>query len=463
MKIKLKSITAKILISYLVLVICSTAITALSFRSILAADLEKRTKKSLNNQARDTAMLLMRNKENLGVLPEVRHRRPVSDLFPDHPVESQYLILDREGVIVYSSAPEQFPVGAILSDLPASQRLTYINNSDQTQLQSGYALLAAQSPIGTSEQNFGTVISYAEANALQALNREILFLLLKSLLIATAIAVPLALLLGSYLVKPINSLKEYAQAIARRRFDVRLNLKSDDELAELASTFNDMAVQLERYDNSLRRFFQSTSHELKTPLMSIQGFAEGIRDGVFSGDRAAHALETISSECQRLKNLVDEMINISKQEVPGESYSYLPCDLRSILEQSAKTLKGYAAENKIDISLNLGNDLFILGDPEKLRRLFDNLLTNALRHSRSLVSITAGHAKNGGIDIVFKDDGKGFTAQDLEHAFDYLYKGPHGGTGLGLSIAKIIVEELNGRISIGNADDGGAVVEVWFK
>lgn len=460
LKINYKGITGKLLLSYLLVVICSTAITTLSFHSILYGDLERRTRDSLTRQAFAIAFALSHEKD------PAKSYSPTSRpyvFFSYHSIESQYLILDNEENVLYSSLPEMFPAGKKLPELPANQHLKFVGKDGKAGNPVA-DLLAVRVPIGAFEENLGSVITFAEVTALEALNRAILLLLLKSTLIALVIALPLALLLGGYLVKPLQSLQEYARSIARRRFDVRLDLKSDDELADLANTFNDMAYQLERYDTSMRRFFQSTSHEIKTPLMSIQGFAEGIRDGVFSGPQADHALETISRECQRLKGLLDEMINLTRQESPGESRYVEPCDISCIAREAAEAMQGYAVEKRVQIILDIPDELQVVGDPEKLRRLFGNLLNNAIRHAHSRVSIKGQAAPDSlsAILISIQDDGKGFSDQDLEHAFDYLYKGVDGSTGLGLSIARLIVDELNGTIILRNTDDGGGLVEIVF-
>lgn len=458
--IRLKSITGKLLISYLVVVVCSIVITTLSFHSILYGDLERRARMGLVRQARDIAMVLNREYPELKLPPEIIHRRPISVFFAGRPVESEYMITNPQGTIVYSSLPQQFPTGKNLNEL-STKLPDFVPENGDRNIHQGRAFIAVKEPIGGQGESKGTVYTFTQISELEALNRDILLLLVKSLLISTTIAIPVALMLGRYLTRPLNDLREYARAVARRRFDVRLNVSSDDEMAELASTFNDMAAQLERYDTSLRRFFQSASHEIKTPLMSIQGYAEGIRDRVFTGEQSNEALEVISRECQRLKTIVDEMINITRLQSMGETYTLLPCEIRPVIDEVVDSLRGYAVEQGVEVTVDLPPQMKVIGDKEKLRRLFGNLLANAIRHAKSSVTILSSSTSSGmEIGILFQDDGDGFSPQDMEHAFDYFYKGPNGSTGLGLSIARIIAEEHNGTIKVRNALSGGAEVEV---
>ena len=158
------------------------------------------------------------------------------------------------------------------------------------------------------------------------------------------------------------------------------------------------------------------------------------------------------------------MINLTRQERAGESRYLEPCDIGQIAQEAVETMQGYAVEKKVQVTTDIPAELKVVGDPEKLRRLFGNLLNNAIRHASSRVSIQGRSAPDSrsAILISIQDDGKGFSEQDLEHAFDYLYKGADGSTGLGLSIARLIVDELNGAISLRNAEDGGGLVEIVF-
>lgn len=462
--IRIKSITGKILISYLVVVICSTAITALSFRSIMYRDIESRVKRDLTRQAVEIALFLRHEKTSLMIPQEVERppRRPMSFFFAGR-LDSEYVVADPQGIILFSSFPEQFPAGRRLEELPAklcAETHNETSEKGEINISRRGPFLTVQVPIGAVGESAGTVFAFAQVSELEALNKDILFILFKSLLIAIVIAVPIALLFARYLIKPLKALREYARAVAKRRFDLRLKIESDDELAELASTFNDMAAQLERYDISIRRFFQGASHELKTPLMSIQGYAEGIRDGLFTGDQLNRALDVIAKECQRLKSIVDEMIHLTRSQGPGETYNFLPQNLKTIMDEVVESLGGYALEKQVTIDVP-GDSIKIIGDREKLRRLFGNLLANAVRHAKKQVTVRAHLADDErSLQIIIQDDGEGFSAQDLKHAFDYFYKGPNGSTGLGLAIARLIVEEHGGTITISNAPEGGAVVEL---
>lgn len=457
--IRFHSITSRILSTYFVVVLCSIVITALAFHSILYNDLERRTVMGLSRQSKDIAAGLARHNPNLDLSVERTNQQQISVFFSGPPIVSQYLIANPERVIIYSSS-DQFAVGDNLTEvLPKWDNDAAPDHVPFRVFRSGTFIAVEDNVVSRDGAIEGSVVAFSDISTLKTLNRDILALLFKSLVIALAVAIPVALLLSRQLIKPINSLREYTRAIAQRRFEVRLETNSADELAELAHNFNEMAVQLERYDAGFRHFFQSTSHELKTPLMSIQGYAEGIRDGIFVGAQAEQGLEVISRECQRLKGIVEEMINITRYQFTEGKDRLEQCAVEQVMSDTIESLHGYAAENAVTVTADLPA-VEIISNSEQLRRLFGNILANGIRHATSQVIVKVRILSHKCVEISVADDGPGFTAQDLEHAFDYFYKGPQGHTGLGLSIAKIIVEAQRGEIKIMNRPEGGASVQI---
>lgn len=448
---KFKSISTKILISYLIVVLFTFLITALTFYPILVGVLERRAEIGLERQAWEIAYTI--GSESLS--PQ-DHNLPLTILLLGRSVESDYLWIDSQDKITFSSRPQQFPVGQFLDQLPETLRQDKAFDRYQANIFKNGSYLAAEVPVGAG----GTVLTFVPINTLQAMYRETLLMIFGSLLAALTMALMIAFFLIRYLVRPLRSLEDYAQAVGNRQFDIRLEVKSDDELAKLAIAFNLMADRLKSYDESMHRFFQNASHEMKTPLMSINGYAEGIRDGVFTGPSLDNAIDIIHKESLRLRNVVENMIDITILEQPHNTY-FLPNDLCYIIEQVMETVGGYALDRKVQIETNIQTGTWVIGDWDQLHSLFVNLLSNGIRHARSRVKVDSSIIDhNTKVLIKVRDDGTGFTSVDLEHAFDYFYTGAKEGSGLGLTIAQKIVEEHSGTIIIHNADQGGALVEI---
>jgi len=455
---KFKSISTKILISYLAAVVLTFLITALAFYPILVGVLERRAEIGLEKQAWEIAYTIRRHQS--GQLPPDELNLPLTILLLGRSVESDYLWLNSNDTIILSSRPEQFPPGRSLSALPDKLREVEPYDPSLANIYKTEEYVAVEVPVASGDGQ--TVLTFVPIRTLHVMYRETLFSILASLFGALIIALFIAYFLIRYLVKPLKNLEDYAQAIGDRKFDVRLEVKSDDELSKLAVAFNQMADRLKSYDEGMRRFFQNASHEMKTPLMSINGYAEGIRDGVFTGSAMEDAIDIIHKESLRLRNVVENMIDITILEQPHHNYS-LPQDLYYIVEEVIDTVGGYALDRKVEIVSKIQPNILIIGDWEQLHSLFVNLLSNGIRYARSQVLIQSKIITEGTkVLIKVQDDGEGFTAEDLEHAFDYFYTGANGGSGLGLTIVQKIVTEHTGNISIYNTVQGGAVVELVF-
>lgn len=449
--LKLRSISSKILVSYLSVVLLTFLITALTFYPILLGVLEKRAEIGLEKQAWEIAHTI----KSSSMLP-VEHNLPLTILLLGRSIESNYLWLDYRDRISYSSRPEQFPPGQYLSQLPYILREDIAFDRNEANVFRNEHYLSVEVPVSGG----GTVLTFVSTHTLEGMYQETLLMIFGSLLLALTLALILAFFLIHYLVRPLKALEDYARALGNRQFDTRLELRSDDELAQLGIAFNQMADQLKSYDESRRAFFQNASHEMKTPLMSINGYAEGIRDGLFSGPALEQAIDIIHRESLRLKNIVDNMIDITILEQPHNSY-FLPHDLSYLMEQVLQTAGGYAIERKVAIECAIETDTWVIGDWDQLHSLLVNLLSNGIRHARNKVTIHSSLTDSKRqILIKVQDDGEGFSAEDLTHAFDYFYTSDESGSGLGLTIARKITEEHGGSISLYNAQAGGAVAEV---
>ncbi|MEN6348850.1 MAG: HAMP domain-containing sensor histidine kinase [Syntrophomonas sp.] len=454
---KLKSISSKIFISYLVVVFFTFLLTALAFYPILVGVLERRAEIGLEKQAWEIAYTI--RLRQAGQLSSREHNLPLTILLLGRSVESDYLWIDPHDNINLSSRPELFPIGQSVSKLPDKLREDIDFDRNKTNIFKTESYVSAEVPVGTAGTR-GTILTFVSNMTLQAMYRETLLLILASLFSALTIALFIAFFLIRYLVKPLRVLEEYAQAVGNRQFDIRLEVNTDDELSKLAQSFNQMADRLKSYDEGMRRFFQNASHELKTPLMSINGYAEGLKDRVFTGPEQDNAIEIIHKESIRLRNIVENMIDITILEQPHNKY-FLPHDLRYIIEQVMETVGGYAMDFKVRLISEVEEDILIIGDWDQLHSLFVNLLSNGIRYAKSMVSVHSELIeKNSKVLVKVQDDGDGFSPEDLEHAFDHFYTGANGGSGLGLTIVQKIVEEHSGIIKICNSEAGGALIEI---
>ena len=416
--IRPRSISSKIIISYLLVVFITFAMTVLAFYPALFGVLENRAQISLEKQAWEIAFLMQSHQSE--VLPE-ETAFPAGIRLLGRPVESHYLLVNPDNRITGSSYPEYFPVGHRLSDLPLPLRDREIVDKARPNTYRTDNYIAVEIPIGISPENSGTVRTFMALQSLRDMYLNTLYLVFGNLLIALVAALFIAYLLIGYIVRPLKNLELYAEAMGNRQFDIKLETRSNDELSNLAEAFNQMADRLKSYDESIRHFFQNASHELKTPLMSINGYVEGIRDGIFDGPAVDNALEIIHKESLRMRDIVENMIDINILDQPHSNY-FLPHRLSYIVENALDSVGGYALDRKVAITADIPEKAIVVGDWDRLQSLFINLLSNAIRHAQNSVTIRSqAIADTQQVEITVQDDGPGFSSEDFHHAFEYFY------------------------------------------
>ena len=213
---------------------------------------------------------------------------------------------------------------------------------------------------------------------------------------------------------------------------------------------------IEKEAERQQTFFQNASHELKTPLMAIQGYAEGIQAGVMDTGSAA---EVILAESDRMTGLVDELLDISKIDMGRQPLTLSETDIRELLYDSIRAVEPAAAASGITIAPDFPEEpIMVKCDDTQIRRAVTNILTNGLRYARSKLCLTCRPDKQNVI-IRIQDDGDGIAEGDLPHIFERFYMGKSGKSGIGLALTKEIIHLHKGTIRAYNGDSG-AVFEI---
>ena len=211
---------------------------------------------------------------------------------------------------------------------------------------------------------------------------------------------------------------------------------------------------IEKEAERQQTFFQNASHELKTPLMAIQGYAEGIQAGVMDTGSAA---EVILKESDRMTELVEELLDISKMDMGQQQLAFSEMDIRELLYDSIRTVEPAAAG--IAIVPDFPEEpIMVSCDDTRLRRAVINILSNGVRYARSELRLTCRVDKRQ-VTIRIQDDGDGIAEADLPHIFDRFYMGRSGKSGIGLALTKEIIHLHKGMIRAYNGDSG-AVFEI---
>ena len=286
---------------------------------------------------------------------------------------------------------------------------------------------------------------------------------LRGLLIAAlAGAVAAALLsfaLARSIVRPIRRVAQASAVLAAGAEPTRVPERGSRELASLARTFNDMADQLRAARQQERDFLLSVSHELKTPLTAIRGYAEGLAEGAFAPEEAA---ETILVESRRLERLVRDLLDLARMNRHEFAVGREPVDLAVLVREAAARHEASARAFGVELEAE-GLESWVEADHDRLLQVASNLVENALRETPRGGTVTVA-AATGRLSV--RDSGPGLEPDDLPHAFDrfFLYD-KYGrerpvGSGLGLTIVKQLVEAMGGTVSVASAPGDGATFAV---
>ena len=212
---------------------------------------------------------------------------------------------------------------------------------------------------------------------------------------------------------------------------------------------------IEKEAERQQTFFQNASHELKTPLMAIQGYAEGIQAGVMDAGGAA---EVILKESDRMTELVEELLDISKIDMGRQRLTLSETDIRELLYDGIRAVEPIAAGGITIVPDFPEEPVMVSCDDTQLRRAVTNILSNGVRYARSELRLTC-RADKRHVTIRIQDDGDGIAEEDLPHIFDRFYMGRSGKSGIGLALTKEIIHLHRGTIRAYNGETG-AVFEI---
>jgi two-component system, OmpR family, heavy metal sensor histidine kinase CusS len=244
---------------------------------------------------------------------------------------------------------------------------------------------------------------------------------------------------------------------------------ADDELARLATLFDEMLDSIQATFDHERRFTADASHELRTPLTAMKGRLQVTLSQLRTVDTYEETLRAIGLEVDRLIRLSNDLLLLSRLEQNHINGPMEMVDLGNLLAESAAQIQPLADLRHLHLTTDLAPDLFIQGSPDHLIRLFLNLLDNAVKHTPDSGSIMLQAMASGkGVEVVLRDSGSGISPEHLPHLFERFYRVEKsrsramGGTGLGLAIAQEIVHRHHGRISVTSQLGVGTTFTISF-
>jgi len=411
-------------------------------------------------------------------------------------LHGRFLVVDAEGTVLADSGPDgslvaqrlRLPAAAILpagATRPTWRRLRLPDGKP-------YYLTAIPLPqpaTGQAAERYLVLAVAAEDLARAALG--VALAVSPAALVGLAAALAAALFLSRSITRPLRALIQGTRQVARGDYDRRVPVQGDDELAELARSFNHMAREVQRARQTERDFLANITHDLRTPLTSIRGFAQALLDGtVEDGPGYRQAASAIHEEAGRMGRLIDELLELARLEGNAGSLSLERLEPGPWLESLAARFAAQASLASLSFAYAPGIPLPALqADPRRLDQALSNLVDNAckytpagghitlaarrvaLRHGQAnppiegrIVVGTGLPADGTWLAIAVADSGRGIAPGDLERVFERFYRADQArgapGSGLGLAIVRQIVVAHGGFIAAASAEGRGTVMTI---
>ena len=309
------------------------------------------------------------------------------------------------------------------------------------------------------EAGSGTQASAVEAELGNAFNRSLMVALGVALGAGAVAAVAGAALVSRTVLRPLDRVRVAVRRMAAGHYDEQVPEPTDRELADLAGDVNALGGVLQETEQRRARLVSDLAHELRTPITSLDGFVEGLEDGVFQAD--AETLGAMRGETRRLLRLATDLSVLSRADEQAFDLQLEEADLGAIAAQAARGLVASFSAAGVTLSLVPMPDLPVSADSDRMGQVFTNLLRNALQHCPAGGTVTlAGKLSGVSAAVTVTDTGEGIAPEHLGHVFDRFFRidgssPASGGTGIGLTIARGITRAHGGDIDAASPGIGG--------
>ncbi len=283
-----------------------------------------------------------------------------------------------------------------------------------------------------------------------------------ALAISLAAAAIVSTLVARRIVRPVREVRDATRRLANGHYSERVAEPAELELAELAHDVNRLAIELETTERRRARLVSEVAHEMRTPLTTIEGYVEGMLDGVFEPNE--EVLVALGEEASRLQRLASDLTDLSRSEEGATALHLRVVDLGRLAAETADRLRPQFEEKGVDLVVRGGPPLPVDVDDERITQVLTNLLGNALTYTPAAGRVEVRAARDHDLaSIAVSDSGIGLSTEDVELVFDRFYRvhgpvRPAGGSGIGLTIARALARAHHGDVAAASAGVGSGSV-----
>ena len=386
---------------------------------------------------------------------------------------NSYILVRRDEQVIFNGAPD---VQLQIDPLPgfgSSDQYTYLPDSRQMMRQIDFKF---------SDKTRGSVFILTRVEKMLPEMRSMLLeLALALVLVIVLMLVAISAWTYRVILKPVRMLRDATQKIRDGDLDFKIEVRELDELGQLCQDFDEMRQRLKesaeskvQFDAENRELIRNISHDLKTPITAVKGYAEAIRDGVAdTPEKMDRYIQTICNKANDMERLIDELAYYSKIDTNRIPYEYTRLNVEEYFEDCAAELQvdleadgiRFEFENRVDSRVE------IIADPEQLKKVINNIVSNSVKYMDKEEKIIHMQVQESGdfIHVAIEDNGRGIAQKDLPLIFERFYRADAartssaGGSGIGLSIVKKIIEDHGGRIWAASREGVGTTLHFELR
>jgi two-component system OmpR family sensor kinase len=461
------SLRSRLIGSYILIIVICLAVTGIVLTLLLVPQVIRFTYLRLADKSLPTALhvrsLRARGLTTEDIITTLKEQATTQG--------TRILIVTRDGRVLADTedrwAGQQ--IGVSLQRNESERRRLYIEGRLLTREGLFFYVATSTSPLLRAEREetspWYVVLLSPPSRVIASILGEITVGFILTGVVALLVSIGVALLIARSVAKPLQRVTTATEEMARGNYEGQLNITSPEEVRRLADSFNVMAQEVKASRQAQRDFVANVSHDLKTPLTSIQGFSQALLDGA-AGDEESRrrAAQVIHEEADRVSRLVDDLLDLAGIEAGQVVMAQEPVPLANLLQGCMEKMALRAEQAEVALALEMDDNPIVKGDRDRLAQVFTNLLDNALNHTppggRIVLAVksVAEEARRPGQEpetlaqITVADTGVGIPPEELSRIFERFYRGDKSrtkegrGAGLGLAIAKEIIQAHGGRI-----------------
>ncbi|MBQ6950471.1 MAG: HAMP domain-containing protein [Clostridia bacterium] len=359
--------------------------------------------------------------------------------------------------------PSQEEYAAYLSQVIQGQEIVVQTDSATGPMFTVIVPQTQSSLIHNRQTITGLVLIQTAAQTVHASYRDLVWQVAVAAIAISLAAVIAAFLFSRRMTRPLIAMEKAANQMAGGDFSARAPEEGTREMLSLASSFNQMAEKLSTQEQSRRDFVANVSHELRSPITSIQGFAQGLLDGTIPPEEQHQSLSIITDETHRLSKLIQSLLSLSRMESDETSLNFTNFDINERVRRVI--IAGITAleEKELEIETDFQADpCYVFADADQIHQVLVNLMDNAVKFTppKGRIALTT-REENDTVYFTIRDSGQGILPEDAPHIFDRFYKADKAhttgkGTGLGLAICQRIMEKHGQHIRLIPVQTGAA-------